>query len=257
MATLRNLIDGKSLDANATDDVFNHLKNAKKAKLKNDMANIKLQTKLAPTRKLLELVDQEHPMPGQQQQVDQNGNPVNLNNPQMDQQGNPIPNQAPPMRPGIGQPNVAKGNQNIPQKKPGFPNANKASTKDKLENDKNKKQVGGKKGVEIHVKAGGLGSGRKSSMGMTKQEHESAQRQAEDSAHQSSGKEKEMWQKKAEMHQKYINELSNSTKKIDQLNVKKKKMKGQDMEKIDYHSNPGISQMPSRGIGLSGNKKNT
>jgi hypothetical protein len=198
MATLRNLIDGKSLDANATDDVFNHLKNAKKAKLKNDMANIKLQTKLAPTRKLLELVDQEHPMPGQQQQVDQNGNPVNLNNPQMDQQGNPIPNQAPQMKPGIGQPNVAKGNQNVLQKKPGFPNANKTSTKDKLANDKNKKQVGGKKGIEVHVKA--------------------------------------------------------NSKKIDQLNVKKKKMKGQDMEKVDYHSNPGVSQMPSRGIGLSGSR---
>jgi hypothetical protein len=192
MATLRGLIDGREIDCNATQDVFKHLEKAHRAKLKSDLTNVKLQTKLAPTRKLLELVDQMHPAPGdnQNQQVDNNGNPVNLQNPQLNQQGQPIPNQAPPMKPGMGQPNVQNKSTQLPQKKPAFGNANKTSTKDKLDQDKNKKQVGGKKGIEVHVKAKG--------------------------------------------------------ERINQLNVKKK------TKRYDFHDDAGISQMPSRGIGLSG-----
>jgi hypothetical protein len=192
MATLRGLIDGREIDCNATQDVFKHLEKAHRAKLKSDLTNVKLQTKLAPTRKLLELVDQMHPAPGdnQNQQVDNNGNPVNLQNPQLNQQGQPVPNQAPPIKPGMGQPNIQNKSTQISQKKPAFGNANKTSTKDKLDQDKNKKQVGGKKGFEIHVKA--------------------------------------------------------KSAKIDQMNVKKK------TKRFDFHDDAGISQMPSRGIGLSG-----
>lgn len=193
MATLRNLIDGRSLDCTGRSDVFKHLEKAHRQKVKSDLANTKLQVALAPTRKLLELSDQMHPAPGQQNNVDQNGNPVNLQNPQLGQNGQPIPNQAPPVRPGIGQPNAQKNNQQT-QKKSGFPIANKTSTKDKLATDKENKTKAKGKGIEVHVKAG--------------------------------------------------------SKKIDQLNVKKKKLRAN-----DYHDTPQLSQMPSRGIGLSSSRK--
>jgi hypothetical protein len=273
MATLRGLIDGREIDCNATQDVFKHLEKAHRAKLKSDLTNVKLQTKLAPTRKLLELVDQMHPAPGdnQNQQVDNNGNPVNLQNPQLNQQGQPIPNQAPPMKPGMGQPNVQNKSTQIPQKKPAFGNANKTSTKDKLDQDKNKKQVGGKKGLEIHVKAGGPGSGRKpefkSAENQDKLEkyHQAMTKSGYKYKH-SAGDNKtitHVYEKKNDLaiggrERKSIFERSNGDHatnlnatgaKIDQMNVKKK------TKRYDFHDDAGISQMPSRGIGLSGTKR--
>jgi hypothetical protein len=158
MANLRDLIDCKAVDPQAKEDVFNHLKDVKDKQADLDVATTKLHTKLAPARQLIDSVDQEHPMPGQNNQQEQ----------QFDSQGNPIPmQQNQQQKPGM-QTNPASAtqttNQNMQkngqqpqagQKKPAFGNANKTSTKDKISNDQNskKKQVGGKKGVEIHVKA--------------------------------------------------------------------------------------------------------
>lgn len=160
MANLRDLIDGRSVDMHSKSDVFNTLKDVKDKQSDVDLATLKLHQKLAPARQLLQLVDQDHPMPGsqQQQQFDQNGNPIPMQNQQQPgQQMNPAS--------GAQQTNQNMkqgGQQQMPgqkmqpgarQKKSAFGNANKSSTKDKMNNNKNKKQVGGKKGVEIHVKA--------------------------------------------------------------------------------------------------------
>jgi len=159
MPNLRDLIDGKAADVMAKSDVFNHLKDVKDKQNAVDVATLKLHNKLAPARQMIQMVDQQHPMPGQenqQQQFDSQGNPLPM--PQMNQQ-----------QPGMQMnPNSAQQNTNqklkqdgqqpvAGQKKPAFGNTNKTSTKDKMENDQNnkskKKQVGGKKGLELHIKA--------------------------------------------------------------------------------------------------------
>ena len=187
MANLRDLIDCKAVDTMDKGDVYDHLKKTKVAQLNYDLEKAQLHQKLAPTRQMIDLVDKDHPMDdGQnQQQLDEQGNPVGLQNQQ-------------PMKPGMGN-NVAKPmNQMRPatpmqQKKPGFPNANKTSTKSKMSakpKPKEKPQSG--RGFEVHVKAKG--------------------------------------------------------ERIDQMNVKKKKLKG----RYDYHDNAGTDQGAGRGMGLSG-----
>jgi hypothetical protein len=60
MPTLRNLIDRKDVSATAKDDVFNHLKNVAHKKADFDVAKVKLHSKLAPTRQLLDHVAQNY-----------------------------------------------------------------------------------------------------------------------------------------------------------------------------------------------------
>lgn len=64
MSSLRDMIDGKTLDA-ATDDsakgqLFDHVKNAAHTKADYDVAKMKLATKLAPMQSLINLTQQMH-----------------------------------------------------------------------------------------------------------------------------------------------------------------------------------------------------
>lgn len=143
MANLRDLMDGKAVDANAKDDVFKHLENTQKAKNAYDIQKTKLHISLAPTRQLMNIVDNDHGIQNAPNGQDPNGGNPNDPANQQAKPGQQPNNAAKPGQPG------AAG-----QKKPGFPNANKTSTKDKMANNKNSKTVGGKKGIEVSVKAG-------------------------------------------------------------------------------------------------------
>lgn len=62
MPTLRDMIDGKSVQlAGKDDDVFEHLKQAADAKNNYETTKLKLATKMAPARELLKGVDVMHP----------------------------------------------------------------------------------------------------------------------------------------------------------------------------------------------------
>jgi hypothetical protein len=90
MATLRDLIDAKAVDSHDTKDVFNHLKKVKDAQTRVDLAKTQLHQKIAPARQLIQMVDQMHPMPGQNQQFDENGNLIpQMGNGQLPNQMNP------------------------------------------------------------------------------------------------------------------------------------------------------------------------
>jgi hypothetical protein len=159
MANLRDLIDGKAVDVQAKSDVFNHLKDVKDKQNAVDVATLKLHNKLAPARQMIQMVDQQHPMPGQdnqQQQFDEQGNPLPM---QQNQQQQPGMQTNPASATQQTNQNMQRNGQQpvAGQKKPAFGNANKTSTKDKMSNDQNdkakKKQVGGKKGgFEVHIK---------------------------------------------------------------------------------------------------------
>ena len=190
MSGLRALIDGKAVDSMDNNDVFNHLKNTKQAKMNYDLAKTQLHTKLAPTRQMLELIDQEHPLDSDQtQEIDPvTGQPVQ-------QQQNNVAKPGQQMNPNSPR---QQTNQNLKKDVAAKPAMNKSAATNKPSNkpaskSPSKKKDSSGRGFEVHVKAQG--------------------------------------------------------KKIDQMNVRKKKMKGN-----DYHDTPQLSQMPSRGIGLSSSR---
>lgn len=179
MANLRDLMDGRAIVAGAKDDVFDNLKKVAKAKADYDVAKVKLHSKLAPTRQLMQHVDQEHGMSGNDRGDGGNG-PGGFGQGMNNQDDQARTGQmAKPGQSGGFTPNKDKGGVGKPSddgnKRLESPEARQAAGKPQQRSTSGNRPPGktsqateGKnvkkgKGISISVKAGGPGSGRRPS----------------------------------------------------------------------------------------------
>lgn len=248
MPGLRALIDCKALDTKDHNDVFDHLKKAKDAKTDHDIATLKLHQKLAPARQMIEMIDQEHPLPGAEQQVDEFGNPIQNNQLQPGQQVNPM-NQQQQNNQQMRQAGKMPGAVQQPTMKQPAPKKALPKVGNKSSNGKDKSDSKPKKGFEVHIRGGGLGSGRHKVVDNYRghEIHKDPDGtfatikngQLTSSNHNSLTDAKYFIRNGTRLHAE-----EDDSETIDQMNVKGKKRK-------DYHSDAGFPGGGGRGIGMS------
>jgi len=155
MPTIRQLIDVKAADTMDKGDVFKQLEKTKRSQLSYKMDKMKLHQRLAPAKQMMDLIDKEHPLDSDAQEIDPTtGLPMIQPN-----MGNQQQTPGKQMMPGGGQPNQRNQMQqkSPQQQRPGSPNVNKSSPQNSKGSNTNSKSASGKdkgKGrFEIHVKA--------------------------------------------------------------------------------------------------------